>query len=424
MAVLLAFAAPALAAEQTFTAPGVVVTYTGIGEAYAKAIGQTVSAARAMAVTRFGFDMPEKIRVYVTCGQGQELRLFNDGQDMFRLSIPSEKDLQKPATTGTFHLYGLCHEVGHLAQYRPIRTHDWMTSECAEGWAHYLGSRLVDLVYAQEGGKLWPDVYDYRADGMARLKAQLAEGDSGKPTGAGLWVELAEIAGDRGIAPIFAAWGRVKVDSAEPGPALGGAVPGAKSNKRLAEWWKKAESVLIAKRAKSQFTAKTVAPKALRGRPVELKHDDGAAANKASLAGGGHAARFEAPGEDCYLLGVSLHGTRYGGQPPKDEKFHVWLCDEKFRPVADFALPYAALESGSPKWVRLPIPPTLVPAKFIVCVGFNPTASRGFFLDHDAAGSGQSLCGLPGKDGTPFDKGDWMIRATVDQSKTARAPKR
>ncbi len=424
MAVLLLLAAPVLAAEQTFTAPGVVVTYTGIGAPYAKAIGRTVSAARALAAARFGFDMPEKVRVIVTCAPGQEVRLFNDGQDMINLSISSEKELQKPAATGLFMLYGLCHEVGHLAQYRPIRNHDWMTSECAEGWAHYLGSRLVDLVYAQEGEKLWPDVYDYRADGMARLKAQLAEGDAGKPTGAGLWVDLGEIAGDRGIAPIFAAWGRAKADAADPGPALVGAVPALKSDKRLAEWWKKAEPVLVGQRAKSQFTAKTVAPKALRGHPVELKRDDGIAAGKASLAGGGHAVRFEVPGEDYYLLGVSLHGIRYGGQPPKDEKFHVWLCDEEFKPVADFPLPYTALESGGQKWVRLPIPPTLVPAKFIICVGFNPTASRGFFLDHDAAGSGLSLTGLPGKEGSPFGKGDWMIRATVDQSKTTRAPKR
>ena len=74
--------------------------------------------------------------------------------------------------------------------------------------------------------------------------------------------------------------------------------------------------------------------------------------------------------------------------------------------------------------MRLPVPPTLVPAKFIVCAGFNPTASKGVFVHYDGAGGGESLSGLPGEDAAPFAKGDWMIRAAVDQSKSARPARR
>ncbi|MBE3069258.1 MAG: hypothetical protein IMZ66_03375 [Planctomycetes bacterium] len=142
------------------------------------------------------------------------------------------------------------------------------------------------------------------------------------------------------------------------------------------------------------------------------------------MAGGGHAVRFEAPGDGSYLVGVSIYGSRYGGQPAAADTFHVWLCDEAFKTIADFTVPYTAVEGGAPKWVRLPVAPTLVPAKFIVCVGFNPTASKGVFVHYDGAGGGESLSGLPGEEGSPFAKGDWMIRAAVDQSKSARAPRR
>jgi RNA polymerase sigma-70 factor (ECF subfamily) len=68
--------------------------------------------------------------------------------------------------------------------------------------------------------------------------------------------------------------------------------------------------------------------------------------------------------------------------------------------------------------VTLPVKPTSVPSEFILCVGFNPTATRGVFVHHDKEGSGNSLTGLPGEPGSDFTKGDWLIRASVDVLKT------
>jgi hypothetical protein len=422
--IAMVFAAVGLlfAAEQTRRGEHVVVTYGGCAEVYPAAMARTIETARALAAAEFGFDMPETVTLTVTCGSDQQTRLFTDGKDRFFLSVASEKDLRRPAESGIFHLYGMCHELGHLAMYRPLLRREWLSAGACEGWAHWLGSRLVDGVYACQGERLWPDAYDYRADGMARLTRQLAAASQDDTTAAaGLWMELAKIVGDKGIFPIFRAWGQLEVDLSNPAPVLQKALLAANNDPRLAAWWKKAEPVLVTKREKSAFAAKTVAPKDLRGKPADLVHDDGIAADKASMAGTGHAVRFEAPPGEWYLTSVAIYGAPYGAAAP-GETFHVWLCDEDFRAVADFPLPCSAVPRGEAKWTPLRVTPTRVPAKFIVCVGFNPTATKGVFLSHDKEAGGNSLVGLPGEKPRPFTKGDWMIRVQVDQAKSARRP--
>ena len=53
-----------------------------------------------------------------------------------------------------------------------------------------------------------------------------------------------------------------------------------------------------------------------------------------------------------------------------------------------------------------------MPKRFIVCVGFNPTA----FVHYDAEPTGNGRSGLPGSL-SEFRKGDWMIRVLVDRAK-------
>lgn len=421
---LVTLAAPGLADEpaRICRTDHAAVSYTGIGQEYAKAIAATVEAARAAAVERFGFDMPPTVSVSVQAGPRKRVRLFNDGQDRMYLTVRGEGDLRKPSQSGVFHIYGLCHEIGHLAMYRPIRDHGWATTAGAEGWAHYAGSRIVDAVHARAGEALWPDPYDYLADGTQRLKAQLAAAKPSKVvTGAGLWKELVEIVGDKGVAAIFAAWGKAKIDPADPGSALRKALLATKADKRLGEWWNKAEPLLVLRRPKSGFAARTAKPAEMSGRSVEHTHDDGAAAGKRSIAGGGHAVKYKLPGRDWYLTSVRIHGSRYGYPRPPSENFHVWLCDKDFKVVADFPFPYARFTKGPPRWVTLNVTPTNVPPEFMVCVGFSPTGTKGVFVSHDRQPSGNSVAGLPGRGGGAFSGGDWLIRAAVDQLKTADA---
>lgn len=419
-AVCLAVAGPARAEEKVCRLDHAVVAYDGIPDDYAQAIARTVEAARQAAVELFAFDMPETITVAVTCDAKARVRLFNDGQDRFSLTVRSAKDLRKPAASGIFHLYGLCHEVGHLAMYRPIRDHSWMTVAAAEGWAHYVGSRLVDEVHARQGPDLWPDRYGYLADGMQRLARQLATGNPGDVgRGADLWKELAAIVGDKGLAPILQTWAKAEIDPADPGAAVRKALLAANDDKRLADWWNKAEPQFIFKRPRSDFAARTLSPRDLAGQPEELAHDDGTAAGKKSIAGGGHAVRFEVTGDTFYLTAVRIHGSRYGTPQAPNEDFHVWLCDAEMKAIADYPLPYSLFDRGEARWVTLRIPPTNVPSKFIVCVGFNPTATKGVFVSRDAASGGNSLSGLPGGGAGQFGEGDWLIRAVVDQARGA-----
>jgi len=413
VAVLVTSPSVAVAAEE-LNLNHVVVSYDGIGKPYAEAIGRTVAAARNAAVDQFGFDMPETIVVSVTVDPKANVGLMNDGQDRFMLTIRSEQDLRKPSATGIFQLYGMCHEVGHLAMYRLIRDHSWMTSDAAEGWAHYLGSRLVDAVYAKEGPNLWPDRYDYREDGTKRLARQWEKAKD-EVRGPVAWQRLSQIVGDKGIAPIFRAWGKAEFAPSDPAEGMGKALLADSSNARAAPWWDQSKDLLVLKRPKSKVAAETVEEKQLAGQSRELAHDDGRVAGRSSLAGGGHAVRFEAPGDNWYVTEVRIHGARYGYPAPPQEDFSVWLCDEDFKAIAKFSHPYGKFQRGSPRWVSLKMKATRVPKSFIICVGFNPTATKGVFVSRDAEASGSSLTGLPGQKGYPFDEGDWMIRVTVSQ---------
>jgi RNA polymerase sigma-70 factor (ECF subfamily) len=149
--------------------------------------------------------------------------------------------------------------------------------------------------------------------------------------------------------------------------------------------------------------------------PRELALDDGHMTGRKSIAGGGQAVRFEAPaeGEGWMLTAVRIHGSRYGYPQPPREDFKIFLCDDQFRPIAEFAFPYSKFERGNAKWVSLDVKPTRVPKSFILGVGFNPTQTKGVYLSHDRQGSGRSLVGLPGEEFRPFDQGDWLIRAKV-----------
>lgn len=158
------------------------------------------------------------------------------------LTVRSERNLRKPSASGIFHIYGLCHEVGHLAMYLPIKDRSWMTIAAAEGWAHYLGSRIVDEAYKQLGSDLWPDRYNYLEDGTERLNRQISKQDQSVATvrGAEQWKELRAILDDRQIGDLFDKWGKAQVDPASPEEALKEALAESDKKEELLAWWKMA----------------------------------------------------------------------------------------------------------------------------------------------------------------------------------------
>jgi RNA polymerase sigma-70 factor (ECF subfamily) len=299
-----------------------------------------------------------------------------------------------------------------------IHQRNWLSSTGAEGWAHYAGSRILDTVYAREGEKLWPDTYNYLEDGTARLRKQLAAPEPNDVAqAAGQWLALGEILGDKGLATLFSAWAKLQVDESQPAIELQKALLTQGDKDRLEAWWQKAEPVLVVAKPSSAFVTQNKSPAQLKSPPQELAQDDGVSAGMRSMAGSGHAVRFNAPGKDRYLTAVRIYGSRYGQPQPPRENASIWLCDTAFKKIAEFPVPYAYFVRGDPKWVTIPIKPTLVPPEFVVCVGFNPTATKGVYVHHDSSGSGSSFTALPGAKGQPFDKGDWLIRALVQEPK-------
>ena len=425
------FLAPAVSVAEVTNAPNVTVNHTNLDAAAATAIAKTLSAARVVYVEQFGLDMPEKILATVAIGPKEPTRLYTDGNDRVYLSLSDAAKLAKPQSSSVFNLYGMCHELGHMAMYRTLKDHDWLSTAGAEGFAHYTGSVVVDGVYEKEGEKLWHDAYDYRADGTSRLQQQLA---AAKPSdiakGAGEWQKLEGIIGKKSFPALFAAWQAAKIDPARADTALLAELTKLHADKKdaLTTWWKSAAPILVEKTGASSFAKQTIAPNKLTGQPTILKNDDDAAEGMKSTAGGGHLRRFTAPDDakpdanadkgtptDYYLTAVHIHAARYGPAQAPPTQFDVTLCDEQNRIIAAHKFPYAAVPRGGSQWVRLQIPtPTRLPKDFTIALNFRPTASSGVFMSQDNSTSGSSQSGLPGKKAAPLKDADWMIRAEVD----------
>lgn len=411
--------------KATYQCDHVIVHYAGISKAYAEAIARTTRAARAIATDRYGFDMPQTFIVHIkVVAPGEHAHLWMNGKDTIYLDLRSAEKLRKPSESGLYNLYGICHEVGHVAMYRLIPHDSWIKDAMAEAWALYIGSRIVDDVYAMEGPDLWPDQYDYREDGTARLKQLLALDDQdNQTTPRVLWAQLGDIVGDKGFAPIFAAWGKVRVDEGDLSDALRKALLEVNPDERLADWWYEAAPRFVHSQEDSDFIPKTLAAP-LSGRPVELSYDDGVKGGQLSIGDNGHAVSFAVDGDNYYLTGVKIYGSRYNGAAAPGKDFHVWLCDEDLRPIADFTFPYSSFELDTFKWVDLKVPPINVPRAFIICVAFPSTPDYGIHVGHDETGGEHSLLGLPNADSSPFALlgGDWMIRAIVDAEQSAEPP--
>jgi DNA-directed RNA polymerase specialized sigma24 family protein len=181
----------------------------------------------------------------------------------------------------------------------------------------------------------------------------------------------------------------------------------------------RAESAGMAERGSLDPNPVAVQTKAdgLNEKARELSFDDGKMKGRRSIAGGGHAVRFDSPGESWMLTAVMVHGSRYGYPRPPNEDFKVFLCDDQFQRIAEFAFPYSKFERGDSKWVTLEVKPTKVPKTFIIGVDFDPAQTKGVYVSHDSDASGRSLIGLPGERFRPFEQGDWLIRAKVSPEK-------
>src|SRR5271166_5818086 len=113
---------------------------------------------------------------------------------------------------------------------------------------------------------------------------------------------------------------------------------------------------------------------ALAADEMILKHDNGKMDSKRSSTGGGHAILFDRPEQDeWYLDRVEVFGARYGNPQPPDEDFTVYVTDPSMERYCAIARPYGTFARGPEQWTRIALPPVRVPARFYVCLVFNPT---------------------------------------------------
>ena len=121
---------------------------------------------------------------------------------------------------------------------------------------------------------------------------------------------------------------------------------------------------------------------------ITLSHVDDSADGRRSIAGSGHAVRFELPARwgrhaDQYLMAVEIYASRYGHEQPPDEDFHVYVLDEEQRLIAAFPIAYATIQRGHERWYTLPITPTAVPKQFFVALTFNPHRTKGIYMAYE-----------------------------------------
>lgn len=402
--------------------PHARVEFRGIEKSYAQAIARLVEAARETYITDFAFDLPDRISVFIECAPDQSNRLWTDGQDRVTLTLSSPLRLRKPADSGVFNIYGFCHELGHMAMYRTLQNRDWLAGDAAEGWAHFTGSVVVDRVYESLGAEFWPDRYDYRQDGLARLEKQRARKKPDAVTAAaGQWRKLDKLVGRKKLVDLFRAWNAADIQSTDPAPALRTALHKFAAPVDADAWFEDFAQSCVVKIESSRHRKRTIRAEKLSRQPVMMKYDDGTPEGKKSIAGGGHAVFFDAPADCMYLTRVDVFAARYGTPQAPKESFTLTLCDGDLKPIANWKKPYSTFERGEPSWVEISVTPTAVPRRFAVCFDFDPTATKGVFVHRDDSTKGHSATGLPGRKPAPLEEGDWMIRVQLDTPKSADA---
>ena len=103
-----------------------------------------------------------------------------------------------------------------------------------------------------------------------------------------------------------------------------------------------------------------------------------------SIAGSGHAVKFQRPGGGKYLMAIEIFASRYGYPQAPDEDFHVYLLDENQQLIQAYPFPYATIQRGEERWYTLSMPAVKVPRQFYVALSFNPHSTKGVYLGFDS----------------------------------------
>jgi len=141
----------------------------GFPSLYAKAVRRILSAAIAAFRSQLDIDIPmfyggERLNVYLQMHSAHaKPTLFFQPALVPSISycVPSERSLRSPSHGGPHHIYGLCHELGHLSLFTVDSEDDQRSASFNEALADFIANVLLPPLHNKLGDAVWPDAYNY-----------------------------------------------------------------------------------------------------------------------------------------------------------------------------------------------------------------------------------------------------------------------
>jgi hypothetical protein len=401
--------------------PRVTVKYARFDRAYAEAFGRILQEALKVYESH-GFKMPQKVTLEARIDPSSTA-LWTDGDSQMFLHLKSKQLLAPASQTGVYNIYGMCHELGHIAMYRNLSSLMGLPQGVPEGWADYAGKVVVTEVAANLGKSIWPEYYDIaEVEGIGRFKresAQAKDWDEMDPVRrASLVFYRIELeCGRDKLATAMAAALAERPNGKALMPLMLAKLRAATANATAANWVP--ESVLVPqvnwqtkeRHPGEDFFADQKVEK--DGDGLWLFYDGGTMSDKLSISGSAQTVLFRLPAGQWQLNGMKLFGARYGMDEPPKEDISFYICDEAFNLLREVKVPYSNFEKGDEKWQAVSFPPVELPGTFYLGVDFHATAQKGVYVGMD-----KSVRRSHSRFSMPYDQvsdmkttADWMIRA-------------
>ena len=403
------------------TRTDVVVNAVGVPEEYREAFAGILGAARDTYEEGLGLELAPVLTMELTLDPTGKTRLWTDGESRIYLTVTSMEQLAPSPRSGVFNIYGVCHELGHMAMYRRMRDLAGLPGGVGEGWAHYAGSVVVDAVAEELGDEVWPEPYDIASvEGSARLARQVEgqawEGLSPSQRAAKVFYDLQGRYGEQLVCRAMDRALDAEPTGLELMPRFVEELRKLTGEQDAGDWIP--ENALEAK-LEWHVEQREVDEAFFDGLSTEeddagiwLSYDDGTSEGKKSTAGSGHAVLFRAPKGNWAVDRVSVFGSRYG--PTGTGEFQVYVCDEEFEVLRETARD-DDLIGYERQWWEIEVDRAEVPEQFYVCLSFSPTATRGVFVEFDeSVERSHSRSALPYSHVSDVGgRYDWMVRVHV-----------
>lgn len=407
--------------------PRVTVRYARFDRKYAEALGKILAEALKV-YESLGFKMPAKVTLEAQIDPSRT-QLWTDGESQMFLHLKSKEILAPATRTGVYNVYGMCHELGHIAMYRNMKNLMGLPAGVGEGWAHYAGSVVVTEVAAKLGKSIWPEYYDVaEVEGMGRLKRESQtvkpwdELDATARTALVFYKMETEFSRAKSTAAMTAALAE-RPTGKDLMPLVLAKLRKLTANPAAADWLP--ESVLVPQvewRTKARtpdddfFSDQKVEPDSTG---VWLRYDDGTMEDKQSMSGSAETVLFRLPEGSWQLDGIKLFSGRYGEDAPPKEDVSIYICNEAFELLQEVKIPYARFAKGEEKWHSVSFDPVNVPKTFYLGLDFHATATKGVYVGMDkGVKRSHSRIAMPyAYVGDMRATADWMIRPHLSLKK-------